>query len=400
LFKTVRRFAYWAIAIAVVALTVYLALRPRPVLVDVAEVTQGPMDVRVQEDAQTRIHERYVVSTPLTGRLLRITLEVGDLVLAGQTVLARLQPTDPDFLDPRTAAQARARVKAAEQRLQAAKAELAKAETAVDFAEREMGRVRQSLRSKAASQREFDEVQLDFRLRTEEAKAAGFAVDIAEYELELERAALMMIDPEQQEDSKAELKIKAPIDGRVLRIIQESSTVVTAGSPLMELGDPSDLEVVADVLSRDAVRISPGDKVLLKRWGGDRDLQGRVRLVEPSGFTKVSALGVEEQRVNVVIDLVDPPEQRRELGDGFRVDAEVIVWESEKALQVPTSALFRKEGQWHVFTMNSSEAHLQPVTIGQNNGLVAEVIDGLSSDDTVIIHPSDEVEDGVKVARR
>lgn len=400
MFKTVRRLAYWTIAIALVVGTVYLALRPRPVLVDVAQVTRGPMDVRVQEDAQTRIRERYVVSTPLTGRLMRITLDVGDLVLAGQTVLARLQPTDPDFLDPRTAAQARARVKAAEQRLQAAKADLAKAETAVDFAEREMSRVRQSMQQNAASEREFEERQLAYKLRTEEAKAAGFAVDIAEYELELQRAALMMVDPDQPHDAEAELEIKAPIDGRVLRIIQESSTVVTAGSPLLELGDPRDLEVIADVLSRDAVKISPADPVLLKRWGGDHDLHGRVRLVEPSGFTKVSALGVEEQRVNVVIDLVDPPAARRELGDGFRVDAEVIVWQSDDVLQVPTSALFRKEGQWHVFSMNDSRAHLKPVAIGHNNGLVAEVIDGLSTGETVVIHPGDEVEDGAKVSER
>ncbi len=254
--------------------------------------------------------------------------------------------------------------------------------------------------SNAASASEFDEKQLSFRLRTEEAKSAGFAVDIAEYELELENAALMLTDPNRAEDSEMELSIKAPIDGRVLRISQESSAVITAGSPLLEIGDPSDLEIVADVLSRDAVKVTPGDAVVLKHWGGERDLNGRVRLVEPSGFTKVSALGVEEQRVNVVIDLIDPPESRTELGDGFRVDCEIVVWQSSNALLVPTSALFRVEQEWHVFTVNADSAHLTPVKIGQNNGVVAEVIGGLQAGSVVITHPSDSVEDGVAVAKR
>jgi HlyD family secretion protein len=322
------------------------------------------------------------------------------VVVAGQTVLARMEPTDPEFLDPRALAQARARVSAAEQRLQAAKAESAKAYAAVNYAETEMGRVR-ALRNKSASSiQEFEQKELAYRLRSEEAKSAGFAVDIAEYELELENAALLLTDPDRGSNSDMELKIKAPIDGHVLRIYQESTAVINAGSPLMEIGDPSDLEIVADVLSRDAVQVSPGDEVVLKHWGGDHDLKGRVRLVEPSGFTKISALGVEEQRVNVVIDLIDPPESRSQLGDGFRVDCEIIVWQSDRSLLVPTSALFRVDDQWHVFRIESSRAKLTPVKIGQNNGVVAEVIGGLSEGAPVITHPSDAVEDGVAVAER
>lgn len=383
-----------------VAVAGYLSVRPRPILVDVARVTSAPMDVRVEEDGRTRIRERYVVSTPLTGRLLRVTFDVGDVVTAGETVIARMEPTDPEFLDPRALAQARARVSAARQRLESAKSDLAKAEALVNYAEIEMGRLRTMREKNAASQSEFEQKRLDFRSRTEEAKSAGFSVDIAEYELELENAALMLTDPDSRGDSEMELSIKAPIDGRVLRINQESSVVVTAGSPLMEIGDPSDLEIVADVLSRDAVKVSPGDKVFLRHWGGDRDLIGRVRLVEPSGFTKISALGVEEQRVNVVIDLVDPPESRVELGDGFRVDCEIIVWESEATVQVPTSALFRVGKEWNVFAVNASVAHLTTVKIGQNNGVVAEVIDGIPEDAIVVTHPSDTVEDGVAVAER
>jgi HlyD family secretion protein len=391
---------YWTIGLGVVGIAAYLSLRARPVLVDTAVVTSGPMDVRVEEDGKSRIRERYIVSTPLTGRMLRITLDVGDSVIAGQTVLAQMQPTDPEFLDPRALAQAKARVNAAEQRLLSAKAELAKAEAAVNYAETEMGRLRKLRESNAASPTEFEEKQLAFRLRTEEAKSAGFAVDIAEYELELEKAALLLTDPDQTQSTEMELAIKAPIDGRVLRINQESSAVVTAGSPLMELGDPSDLEIVADVLSRDAVKVSPGDPVVLRHWGGDHDLNGRVRLVEPSGFTKVSALGVEEQRVNVIIDLIDPPAARTELGDGFRVDCEIIVWQSEQSLLVPTSALFRVDGDWHVFRVVADMARLTPVQIGQNNGVVAEVIDGLTAGSIVITHPSDTVEDGGPVAQR
>ena len=263
-----------------------------------------------------------------------------------------------------------------------------------------MGRMRQLRSVNAASELEFAEKELDFRQSTEEARSAGFAVDIAEYELELERSALLLTDPEQRDSGEMELSIKAPIDGRVLRINQESTAVVTAGSPLMEIGDPTDLEVVVDVLSRDAVRISPGDRVTLTHWGGDLALHGRVRLIEPSGFTKLSALGVEEQRVNVIIDLNDPPEDRKELGDGFRVDCEIIVWEASDALQVPTSALFRVDGEWHLFAVDGSRARLMPVEIGHNNGKTAEVVKGIQPGTHVITHPSDAIEDGVAVAQR
>ncbi len=395
-----RNLVYWLIALLIIAVTVVLAVKPRAVLVDIAVATRGPMDVRIEEDGKTRIRERYVVSSPLTGRLMRVTWDVGDAVIGGQTVLARLEPTDPDLLDPRTVAQARARVRAAERKLEASKAELAKAEAAADFAEIEMGRVRQLRRSNAASISEFEEKELAFRQLTEDARAAGFQVDIAEYELELQRAALLLSDPTPEDNEEMDLSIRAPIDGRILRIYQESTAVVTAGAPLMELGDPADLEVVADVLSRDAVRISAGDRVSMQHWGGDQPLEGRVRLVEPSGFTKVSALGVEEQRVNVIIDLADPPEHRTELGDGFRVDCEVVVWEAADVLQIPTSSLFRVDGTWHVFVIEANTARLRPVQIDHDNGTVAEVISGLTEGDQVIPHPSDAIEDGVLVAQR
>lgn len=394
------RLLVWCFVLALVGGAFYFALRPRPILVDSAVIASGPMSVLVEEDGQTRIRERYVVSTPLTGRLLRVTSEVGDTVVADSTVLAKMQATDSSLLDPRTLSQARSRVGAAERKLQAAKTQLAKSESQLQFAETEMGRMRQLVQRNAASEREFAERELDFRQRSEEVRGAGFNVDIAEYELELERAALMLTDPQKRDSGDMELSIKAPIDGRILRLYQESAAVVEAGAALMEIGDPKDLEIVADVLSRDAVRISPGNAVSLKRWGGDRSLFARVRLVEPSGFTKLSALGVEEQRVNVIMDFVDPPEKRSELGDGFRVDCEVIVWESDDVLQVPTSALFRVDGSWRVFVVRDSVARLIPVLIGKNNGRTAEVTEGLVAGDVVITHPGDSIEDGVSVAYR
>jgi len=396
----VRRIAWWAMGIALLAAAVVVATRPQPVLIDTAVATEGLLQVTIDEDGVTRIRERYIVSTPLSGRLLRIAFDVGDEVKASQTIIVRMEPTDPSLLDPRTVAQARAQVKAAERKLAAAKSELAKAEAAVNFAETEMGRVRELQRKNAASEAEFDEKQLLFRQRTEETRVAGFAVEIAEYELELQKAALLLTDPDASDDKDMELAIKAPIDGRILRIYQESAAVLNAGAPLMEIGDPADLEIVVDVLSRDAVRIDPGSPVRLEHWGGDRPLAGRVRLVEPSGFTKLSALGVEEQRVNVVVDLVDPPEARAQLGDSFRVDCRVVIWQSDNALRIPTSALFRVDDQWHVFTVSDGIAHLTSVTIGQNNGVQAQVESGLQSGAIVVVHPGDDLADGVVVKQR
>jgi HlyD family secretion protein len=398
--KRTKRVLFWMAVAVALAVIVGLALRPRPVLVDLATVEQGSMRVTVDEDGVTRIRERYVVSSPLMGRLQRITLEVGDEVQAEQTVLARMESTDPSLLDPRVFAQAQARVRAAEQNLEAAKAELKRAEAGVDFAENEMGRIRKLEQDGAASQSELDQSELAFRQATEDARAAGFRVDIAQYELELQRAALLLTDPDQPRDTSMELPIKAPIDGRVLRINQESTAVVQAGEPLLEVGDPTDLEVVADVLSRDAVRIEADDPVLLEQWGGDDTLSGRVRLVEPSGFTKLSALGVEEQRVNVIIELLGDPAERRLLGDNFRVDCQIIIWERSQVNRVPTSSLFRVDGRWHVFRVEQGKAVLTPVTIGHDNGQQAEMLEGPPVGTPLIVHPSDMIEAGVAVAAR
>ncbi|RMF44840.1 MAG: HlyD family efflux transporter periplasmic adaptor subunit [Planctomycetota bacterium] len=405
--KVLKRILGWGGLLVVSGGIVYLLLRPQPVLVDLAEVDRGPLEVTVDDDGVTRIKDRYVVSTPLTGRLERIHLEVGDPVIADKTVIARMQPTDPSLLDARAVAQARARVGAARRRLDAARAELERAETAAEFAVKELRRAEELSRTNAIAEADLDAKRLEMRLRTEEARAARYRVDIARYELRLEEAALSLTSPASDEpDSPGEhdleiLEIKSPINGRVLRIYQESSAVLNPGQPIMELGDPLDLEVVVDVLSADAVRIAPGAVVRLEHWGGSQPLQGQVRVVEPSGFTKISALGVEEQRVNVIVDLLDPPEQRSALGDNFRVDARIIVWQTDDCLRVPTSALFRQNGTWQAFIVDATQrARLRTVQVGHNNGMDAEVLGGLEAGQRVIVHPGDTVHDGALVQQR
>ena len=415
---------FLTVAAAVVGGLVY-AFLPEPVDVDLATVSCGMLRVTVDEDGKTRIREKYVVSAPLVGRLLRINMEAGDPVTAGQTLLATIEPRDPELLDARTVAQAEARAKAAEAALKKMEPQLEEVRVAQAFAEADMMRFRQAARSNAVSKSELEQAELLYRQQSEALRSMRIQREIAEFELEQAEAALLRTRPRDNgfDDPAAPASspdvqtaegtrpssngnggwtftIFSPIDGRVLRVFQESAAVVSAGTPLVELGDPLDLEAEIDVLSRDAVKIEPGAMVFLEHWGGDRPLHGQVRLVEPSGFTKISTLGVEEQRVNVIVDLVDPPEERTTLGDGFRVEARIVIDEADDVLKVPTSALFRVGAKSAVFRVNDQQAHQRLVTIGRQNGLEAEVIDGLAAGDRVIIHPSDQVEDGVAVRPR
>lgn len=377
------------------------AFVPRPIEVEVATVTRGPLQVTVNEDGKTRIKERYIVSTPLGGRLLRVELHPGDAVEAGKTLLTTLEPNDPELLDPRTRAQAEARVKAAEATRHRAGPQLERARTAHEFAKTELDRAQRLYRENTLSHQELDNAEQKERTTAEELKSAQFAVQIADYELELARAALLRTTPGSSRASDAwHFPILAPINGRVLRVFQESSTVVSAGARLLELGDPADLEVEVDVLSADAVKIKTGAKVFLEHWGGDAPLPGRVRVVEPSGFLKISALGVEEQRVNVIVDFTDPPAWRGSLGDAYRAEARIVIWEGANVLKVPTGALFREGEDWAVFTVTNGKARLQRVTLGHRNDLDAEVRVGLVEGTQIIVHPSDKVETGGKVLAR
>lgn len=408
----------WLLALMGVGLLVLIGLsfRPQPVEVDLAAVERGDVLVTVDEDGKTRIREKYVVSTPLSGRLLRINMDPGDPVVAGKTLLATIEPRDPELLDARAIAQAEARVRAAESAVKKTEPMLEQARIEQSNAETQLQRIRGA--DIAFTEAEVDEAEARYRSATEDLRGAKYAQEIAEFELEQAEAALVRSRP-RDEDSQSpgsnlpetestgenglngwNYNIRSPISGRVLRVFQESSAVVTAGMSLLELGDPSDLEVEIDVLSSDAVKIEPGDRVMLEHWGGDRTLGGRVRLVEPSGFTKISTLGVEEQRVNVIVDLTDPVDARRSLGDGFRVEARIVVAEAKDVLRIPASALFRPEEGWAVFRVVDGRAVATEVEPGHQNGLEAEIKSGLASGDQVIIHPSDQIADGVAVVSR
>jgi HlyD family secretion protein len=396
----IRRLLLGVFGLAVVGAIVY-SFRPQPVGVDLARVARGALRVTVDEDGRTRIKERYVVSAPLAGQLLRIGLDPGDSVGAGKTVLAVLEPIDPALLDARARAEAEARVKASEAALKRADANLDRARAADELARSEHARARRLARSGSVSQQELDDAAFRERAAAEELRAAQLGVQIARFELELAQAALLRTRANSPGDLETwRVEVRSPIDGRVLRVLQESSAVVTPGTRLLELGDPTDLEIEIDVLSQDAVQIRPGAKVLLEHWGGEQPLVARVRLVEPAAFTKISALGVEEQRVWVVADFVDPPEKRKTLGDGYRVEARVVVWEGSDILQVPAAATFRQGEGWAVFVVADSTAVLRPVRLGRSNGLEVEVVEGLEENDTVIVHPSDKIKDGTAIVPR
>jgi HlyD family secretion protein len=357
--------------------------------------------VTVDEDGKTRIKEKYVVSSPLAGRLLRIVMDPGDLVTRGESLLASIMPRDPQLLDQRELASANARVEAQKSAVQRAEAEVGRTRAALTLAETELARARTSQQQQVISRQELDQAEATYRLRSEEFRAAKFSEDIARFELAQAEAALLTTDATPDESSPAEhFTIFAPITGRVLRVFQESATIVTPGTELLELGDPVDLEVEVDVLSNDAVRVIPGAKVILEHWGGERPLEGVVRLVEPAAFTKVSALGVEEQRVNVIVDLVDPPERRPTLGDGYRVEARIVVWSDAQVQKIPTSALFRDGSIWSVFTVVMDRVEKREVTVGEQNGLEAQILAGLRVGDKIVLHPSDKLDSGTHVAIR
>jgi HlyD family secretion protein len=382
------------------------AFLPKPVAVDLGRVETGKLEVYVEEDGKTRVRDRYVVSSPLAGRLRRIKLRPGDQVPPGR-MLASIEPSDPGLLDPRTLAQAEAGVKSAKAALDKSGAQLKWAEAALDLAETEFARSEQLLQKSAMSKSELDSKRMQKRTREEEVRRERFGEEIARFELEQAQAALLQARPRTGEaDVDAQFEIRSPslaASGRsfhVLRVLQESEAVVTAGTPLVELGDLSDLEVEIEVLSSDAVKIAPGARVLLEQWGGDQPLEARVRIVEPSGHTKISALGVEEQRVFVIADFPEREKIPATLGDGFRVEAKIIIWEKEGVLKVPTSALFRHGDGWAVFRVEHQRALVHPVTLGRKSPLAAEVVEGLSQNDTVVVHPSDKVADGIEIVPR
>lgn len=394
--RWVKRVLLLSVVVAAGGLIVAASL-PKPVPVDMAEVASAPLIVTVDEDGRARVKDRYVVSAPLTGSLARIELHPGDSVEQGAP-LARLVPLAPPLLDERTRTTAKARVAGAVAGQKQSGAQIERAKATLKFAKDEATTQRTLFDKGVITKQELERVLLTERTASAELDSLRFGSRVADYEVQMAQAALGHLSPKKKGDDE-QLVIPAPLTGRVLKVIRESEGVVQAGTPLLELGDPVALEIVVDVLTSDAVLIQPGAAVSVDRWGG-ASLDARVRLVEPSAFTRLSALGVEEQRVNVVIDLVAPQELSRTLGDGYRVEAHITVWEGDDVVQVPASAVFRHEGGWAVFRVSGTSAALQTVEIGKRNGRAVQITSGLESGTAVVLHPSDRVTTGVEVVGR
>jgi HlyD family secretion protein len=387
------------LAVVAVGALVAWALVPAAVPVDVARVERGSLQLVIEEEGETRVRDRYVVSAPLPGRMLRVELEPGDPVQAGNTVVARLQPTDPALLDVRTRAELQARVQAARAAVGRARAEQQRVSADLEFARRDLKRYQELMAAGLASREQLEAMQRSVRTLEEALTSADFAIRTAEYELQAARAGLLQAEG-RGPAPRAAVELRSPVDGVLLRRRQESETVVQPGQPIVEIGDLRRMEVVSDLLSTDAVKVEPGNRVRLEQWGGAAPLGGRVRRVEPSGFTKISALGVEEQRVNVIMDFDDPLAASKSLGDGYRVEVRIVIWERDAVLKVPTSSLFRVDGQWAVYRVEGERAVLRRVTAGQRGGLEAELLSGLEEGDTIVVYPSNDVLDGVKISRR
>lgn len=394
---TIRAVFWLLLAVGLVLGGIY-AFMPKPIEVDIVIVERGELVVTIDEDGKTRIKDRYVVSTPVGGRLMRIKHRPGDPVEEGTTVLASILPSNPTILDARSLAEIDAKVKASEAAVSRTSVRIQYCEAQLELSRKQFDRFSKLFQQSSISKSEFDSAKADLTMKTEDARASKFDRDIANFELDLARAAQVQInaDPDQEQ----QFTIMTPVAGRVLRVFKESSTVVLPGTELLEIGDPRDLEVEVDVLSTDAVRISPGNRVWLEHWGGDHALHGTVRRIEPAAYTRISALGVEEQRVNIMVDFNEPSDQISRLGDGFRVEAKIVIWERKDVLLVPASALFRSGNQWAVFVVSDNTAKLTTIEIGRRNESDAEVIRGLSPDQQVVIHPGDQLVDGAKVVQR
>jgi HlyD family secretion protein len=388
-----------ALFVVVLAAAITFALRKPAVPVDIGEVSRGAMTATVDDLGETRVRDLYVVSAPVTGKLLRVPLKPGTPVVPHTTLLARIRPMEPAPLDARAYAQAQAEVRQLEDRLSSDRSRVTELQAQLSLSQRDFARVDSLAGRGFVSQASLDRARV---ARDRDRAALSMAVraaDATAHSLESARAALLVFGT--PEKGAGAVSVTSPVPGYVLRVPQESERAVVAGTPLVEIGDPKQLEMVTDLLSSDAVRVRAGAPVVIEDWGGEHPLKGRVRLVEPYGFTKVSALGVEEQRVNVVIDFTEPAQAIQHLGHGYRATVRIVTWSAPEVLKVPISALFRAGGQWSVFTVDrDSRARLNKVAVGHMNDQEVEVLGGLNPGEKVLLHPSDKVGDGVKVAGR
>jgi HlyD family secretion protein len=378
-------------SVLVVAAIAAVAMWPESMEVSVTHAERGPMQVTVNEDGETRVRDRFLVTAPVAGRVQRIEIEPGDLVVHGKTVLTRITPAESPLLDPRTRSELQAGVEAATAAVGQARAERQRASTAVERARSTLRRQQELMKAGAIAADALEAAETGLATAEDGLHAAEFTERRTEYELQLARARLSAPNA-----AGRSVEVLAPIDGTVLKRLRESEGVVPVGEPLVEIGEPERKEIVADLLSTDAVRVSPGAEVLIEQWGGGHPLHGRVRRVEPSGFMKVSALGVEEQRVNVIIDFTNPSDAVR-LGDGYRVEVRIVLWKDDNVIKVPVGALFRQGEGWAVFVVEEGRVRRQTVQLGQRNENEGQITGGLEAGATIVLHPPDTLMDGARV---
>ncbi|MEY9626377.1 efflux RND transporter periplasmic adaptor subunit [Sinorhizobium fredii] len=394
-----RRLTIWGALLALLAAGIAYALRPQPIQVDLAVAETGTLRVTIDEEGETRVRDVYTLHAPLRGQLQRITAEPGDVVMTGETLLAQIEPAAPAFLDARTEAELQAAVEAARAAYNLAAAELNKAKADLTFVEGERARARMLIERRTISQRSLEDAERAYNVAEANLATAEAGLKVREHELHQARSRLLSRQDISSRSGACEcVAVTAPVSGVVLQVIRRSEGVVEAGTPLLNIGDPADLEIVVNLLSEDAVQIRPGKKAIITGWGGE-DLKAVVQRIEPFGQTKVSALGIEEQRVDVVLDFSDGPEHWRSLGHGYRVDAHVILFEG-KVLKLPLGVLFRQGNEWAVFVAEDGRARLRPIVVGQRNSLSFEVRNGLKSGEKVILYPSDRITNDVAIVER
>lgn len=402
--RKTRKWILVGIGLAASAALLAWAFAPRPLQVETATASIGPFERTIDEDGRTRVRDRYVVSAPLAGRVSRVQLREGDAVTP-ETVLATLTPVLAPMLDARTQAQLAARVEAADAGVRRAQVRITRARTALSQARSTLQREEALAKGRYIAANQLETDRLAVRAAEEEVRSAEEDRHVAGHELDQARAALAAV----REEDSAAFAVRSPVAGQVLRVMQSSAATVALGAPLLEIGDTAGMEIVAELLTTDALQATPGTPVRIERWGGQGLLQGRVRRVEPAGFTKVSALGVEEQRVNVLIDLTSPREQWRALGDGYRVGVRIVAVAQDKVLRVPVSAVFPRpndavgtdaDARMAVFVIDGDRSRLREVTVAGRNGELAWISGGLRDGDRVILYPGDAVVDGIRVQPR
>ncbi len=391
-----RKVITWSFGLGLLVFIGY-GLKRRPIEVELASLSRAPLTLHVTEEGKTRVRNRYVVAAPTSGQMRRVTLRAGDEVMAGETILTAIAPGISPLLDLRAKAQAEARVQVTEAAKMQAALSLSMAKTNEKFALTNWERVKNLIEKGSISDTDRDSAERDAAMREQEVRAAEFAQKIAEFELQQARAALLQME---SASSANVIEVRSPVGGKVLKVMQESAMVIAAGTPILEIGDPADLEIEAEILSRDAIAIQPGAKVSVEQWGGAEGLEARVRRIEPAAFTKVSALGVEEQRVLVLSDLVEPPEAAKALGDRYRVEVKIAIWHQDDALLIPAGALFREGSEWKAFVFNQGKAVVTTLEVGRTDGRMTQVIKGLEVGAQVLLHPPDSVKDGVAVVKR